>query len=270
MLMESFVIDTNTDKRRECMKNIIITIFALLLLVISSTIYAANDLVLHLSFDEGAGQIAADASGFGNDCSFMGNPQWIGGQFGKAMEFDGATWGEIPHDDSLNLTEGLTISTWVILYGGGEGIQSAAEKGSAWIDGEYNLAPLYNGGTILQMKDLPADCADQNVGSNIQDNTWHFLTGTWDGQVIKLYIDGSVDAEMACAGTLLTNDEPMFIGARGGSSRFMIGALDELKIYNYALSEEEIMMDMEDPHNATAVKPDNKLAITWGEAKTGF
>jgi len=230
--------------------------------------YAANDLVLHLSFDEGSGLVAEDASSFNNDCALKGNPKWIDGKFGKALELDGATWGEVADADNLDLTQALTIETWVIMYGGGEGIQSAVEKGSAWIDGEYNLAPLYNAGSILQIKDLPADCADQNIGSNIQDNAWHFIAGTWDGTAIKLYIDGNLDKEMPCAGTILTNTEPMFIGARGGTARFIIGALDEIKVYNYALSAEELARDMENPHAVTAVNQDDKLATAWGSVKT--
>ena len=227
--------------------------------------YAANELVLYLSFDEGAGSIAQDSSQFGNDCILKGNPQWIDGQFGKALEFDGATWGEVPDSDSLDLTDAMTIEAWVKLYGGGEGTQNAVEKGSAWIEGEYNLAALYSNGTILQMRDLPEECNDDNIGSSIQDQQWHFLAGTWDGGTIRLYIDGNPGSEMSCAGALLTNDEPMFIGARAGTERFLVGALDEVKIYNYALSEAELARDMEFP--VTAVEPSGNLATTWGMIK---
>ena len=229
------------------------------------TSHAANELVLHLSFDEGAGSVAKDSSKFGNNCTLNGNPVWIDGKFGKALEFDGATWGEVAHSDSLDLTDAMTIEAWVNMYEGGEGTQSAVEKGSAWIDGEYNLAALYSNGTILQMKDLPEPCNDDNIGASIQDQQWHFLVGTWDGGAIKLYIDGKPGAEMPCAGTILTNDEPLFIGARGGKERFLLGVLDELKVYNYALSEAAIVKDMENP--ITAVEPNGKLATTWSIIK---
>jgi hypothetical protein len=140
------------------------------------------------------------------------------------------------------------------------------EKGAAWIEGEYNLAALYSNGTLLQMYDLPEDCDDENVGGSIQDNEWHFLVGTWDGGILKLYIDGVVDVEMPCAGTLIPNDEALFIGARGGAERFLLGALDEVTIYNYALSEGEIASDMESP--PTAVEPNGKLATTWSVIKS--
>ena len=253
------------------MKNLKISVLMVFLaLVFGMYSHAANDLVLHLSFDEGAGNVAADSSGLGNDCVLNGNPGWTDGPFGMALELDGASWGEVADDASLDLTDAMTIETWARIPPGGEGIQSAVEKGSAWMEGEYNLAALYNGGTILQMRDLPANCADTNVGTSIQDGEWHFLAGTWDGAALRLYIDGNLDAEMECAGTLLTNDDPLFIGARGGSERFVTGALDEIKVYNYALSQAEIMADMENPVPTSAVGPDGKLAATWSMIKSNL
>lgn len=243
----------------------VITTIVFLMLAWSINSHAANELVLHLSFDEGAGSVAKDSSKLKNDCTLKGNPKWIDGKFGKALELDGATWGEVPDSDSLDLTDAMTIEAWVKLYGGGEGTQSAVEKGNAWKEGEYNLAALYSNGTILQMNDLPEECDDENIGSSIQDNNWHFLVGTWDGGTIKLYIDGKLDKEMPCAGKLLTNTDPLFIGARGGTGRFIIGALDEIKVYNYALSEAELARDMQSP--VAAVEPNGKLATTWSIIK---
>jgi len=243
------------------------TVMVSFMLVFSIGSFAANDLVLHLSFDEGTGTIVKDFSNFKNDCTLKGNPKWIDGKFSKALELDGKTWGEVGDADSLDLTTALTIEAWIILYGGGEGTQSAVEKGAAWVDGEYNLAALYSNGTLLQIKDLPAACADANVGTSAMDNKWHFLVGTWDGASIKLYLDGNLDKAMDCAGTLLTNTDPMFIGARAGTGRFMIGAIDEVKVYNYALSLDEIKKDMENPFGSSAVSPSNKLTGTWGSLK---
>ena len=240
-----------------------------MLLGLSFGAYAAKDLVLYIPFNEGSGQAANDLSKFKNNCTLKGSPKWIDGKYGKAVEFDGKTWGEVPNSTSLQITDALTIESWVKLYGGGEGTQSAVEKGSAWVDGEYNLAALYANGTLLQMKDLPANCADANVGTGIQDNKWHFLVGTWDGASIRLYIDGNLDKEMACAGKLLTNKDPLFIGARGGTQRFVVGALDEIKIYNYALSKDEIVKDMTNPI-ITAVSSGSKLTSTWSSVKTKF
>ena len=229
---------------------------------------AADELVLHLSFDEADGKVAKDLSPFGNDATFKGKIERIDGVFGKALELDGKSSGQIPDHGSLDIVDGLTIEFWTQVRGG-EAIQSGVEKGVAWVSGEYNLAALYNGGTILQFFDLPEPCNDDNIGPSIQDGDWHFLAGTWDGKEIKLYIDGELESEMPCKGELTPNNDPLFIGARGGSGRFLNGALDEIKVYNYALDEAELAADMEEPNPPQSVDAKQKLATAWGRIKAG-
>ncbi|MYA55185.1 LamG domain-containing protein [Candidatus Poribacteria bacterium] len=243
-------------------------IFGLLALILISlsAVCSAQELVLHLSFDELNGDVAKDRSEFGNDATFKGKPKLIDGVFGQALEFDGKTSGQIPDHASLDIVNGITIEFWVIVKGG-EAIQSGVEKGVAWVSGLYNLAALYNGGTILQFFDLPEPCNDDNIGPSIQDGEWHFLAGTWDGKDILLYIDGELEAEMPCKGELKPNDDPLFIGARGGSGRFLTGALDEIKVYNYALTKAELLKDMEEPV-PLHVDAQDKLTTVWARLKT--
>ena len=106
-----------------------------LVLISVTTIYGAQDLVLHLSFDELAGDVVKDLSEFGNDATFnKGNPKLIDGVFGKAMEFDGKTAGEIADSPSLDIVDAITIEFWALVKGG-EAIQSGVEKGTAWVAG---------------------------------------------------------------------------------------------------------------------------------------
>ena len=245
------------------------SVFLLSLFLVSitmTTVGEAQELVLHLSFDELAGDVVKDLSEFGNDATFKGKPKLIDGVFGKALELDGKTSGQIPDHASLDIVDAITIEFWAIVKGG-EAIQSGVEKGVAWVSGLYNLAALYNGGTILQFFDLPDPCNDDNIGPSIQDGEWHFLAGTWDGDDILLYIDGELEAEMPCKGELKPNNDPLFIGARGGSGRFLTGALDEIKVYNYALTKDELRKDMEEPVTLH-VDAQEKLATVWARLKT--
>ena len=245
-----------------------ISVFWLLFLILIgiTTICDAQNLVLHLSFDELNGKIAKDLSEFGNDATFKGSSKLIEGVFRKALEFDGKIAGQIPDHPSLDIVDAITIEFWAIVKGG-EAIQSGVEKGAAWVSGLYNLAALYNGGTILQFFDLPDACNDDNIGPSIQDDEWHFLAGTWDGDDIVLYIDGEVEAEMPCKGELKPNNDPLFIGARGASGRFLTGALDEIKMYNYALTKDELLKDMAEPVTLH-VDAQDKLATVWARLKT--
>ena len=240
-------------------------LFPVILMCVAA-VCEAQELVLHLSFDALDGKVAKDRSEFGNDATFKGSPKLIDGVFGKALEFDGKTSGQIPDHASLDIVDEITIEFWAIVKGG-EAIQSGVEKGVAWVSGLYNLAALYNGGTILQFFDLPDACNDDNIGPSIQDGEWHFLAGTWDGKTILLYIDGELEAEMACKGELKPNNDPLFIGARGGSGRFLTGALDEIKMYNYALTKAELLKDMEEPVTLH-VDAQDKLTTVWARLKT--
>ena len=85
-----------------------------------------------------------------------------------------------------------------------------------------------------------------------------------DAAEIKIYIDGVLDASMACVGTLTPNDGALYIGARGGTGRFLNGALDELRIYNYPLSDTEVEGDK---NNAAAVEARGKMTTAWGSLK---
>ncbi|MCY4570355.1 MAG: LamG domain-containing protein [Candidatus Poribacteria bacterium] len=237
-----------------------------LILISVSAVCDAQELVLHLSFETLDGKVAKDRSEFGNDATFKGLPKLVEGVFGKALEFDGKTFGQIPDHASLDIVDGITIEFWATIEGG-EALQSGVEKGVAWIAGLYNLAALYNGGTILQFFDLPEVCNDDNIGPSIQDGEWHFLAGTWDGEDILLYIDGELEAEMPCKGELKPNNDPLFIGARGGSGRFLTGAMDEIKMYNYALTNEELLKDMEEPVTLH-VNAQDKLTTVWARLKT--
>ena len=239
---------------------------SLLIFLLATGICTAQELVLHLSFDALKGKVANDLSEFGNDVTFKGSPKLQDGVFGKALKLDGKTYGEIADHDSLDIVDGITIEFWAIVEGG-DSTQSGVEKGRSWGPGLYNLAANYHGSsTLLQFFDLPDQCDDENAGPGIQDGKWHFLAGTWDGKTIRLYIDGKLEAEMKCAGKLTPNADPLFIGARGGQHRFLTGALDEIKMYNYALTEEDLLQDMTDPTQAIDVK--GKLATLWGRLKT--
>ncbi|MCG9128412.1 LamG domain-containing protein [Candidatus Poribacteria bacterium] len=225
----------------------------------------AEDLVLHLSFDELNGKTSKDISEFRNDVTFTGSPKLVEGKFGKAIDFDGKTHGEVLDHSSLDIVDGVTIELWAKLRPGSP-IHTGLEKGPAWGPGLYTLAPLYNGGSLLQFFDLPDNCDDENIGGNILDGEWHFMAGTWDGKTIKLYIDGVLDKELACKGELVPNNGALYIGARGGSDRFLTGALDEIKMYNYALSEDELLTDMDNPLLLN-VEPQGKLTTTWARLK---
>jgi hypothetical protein len=229
-----------------------------------------ESLVVYLMFDEGQGGIVADASSYHNDGVIKGNPKWVAGQFGTALDLDGiGDTVEIAHADSLNITTAVTMEMWVkVATAGGDGNQAGIEKG-LWEGGEYSLYPVYGGGTLAQFNDLPEGCDDEITGRNMRDNAWHHLAGVWDGDMIFLYMDGKVDRSSPCKGELATNQKNVYVGSRAGNQRFLIATVDEVRIYNRGLTEEEIQRDME-TSGILAVSSSGALATRWGEVKRAY
>lgn len=159
---------------------------------------ADNSLVLYLTFDADKAGSVLDISAHHNDGDTIGNPKEVAGIFGSALELDGVIDTiEIPHDDSLDITDAVTIEMWVKLSpAGGADSGVGLEKGG-WIVGEYSLYAFYvpGNGFAMQFKDLPESCADANsgfLGPDLRDDQWHHIAGTWDGDEISLYTDGEL------------------------------------------------------------------------------
>jgi len=254
------------------MKTVFFFLFLGVCLWILSSYAKAIDpsLVLYLPLDENEGQIAGDVTEYKNDAVFKGKAKWAPGKFNSGVELGAGNYLEVKDSDSLDMTDALTISCWVKIMALTGDHQSGVEKGAAWGIGEYNLLPEYSGGVLLQMFDLPEACNDEAIGGSVADGEWHFITGTWDGKTIVVYIDAKESRRLPCEGTLGTNNDPLYIGCRGGGQRWFNGFIDEIEIYNRALNVDEIEMDMEDPRANLAVDAVGKLAVTWGNIKAGL
>jgi len=224
----------------------------------------AEDLVLHLTFDKFSGPVIKDESGFGHDATFNVQPQEIKGPLGdQAAKLDGVSWAEVEDSDGLDLMETLTIEAWVFI--GSDEKQIVVEKGATWKrDGEYSLLFYEKRRPVIQAQDLPDNCDDEAVGDEIPRNTWTHIAGTWDGKIFKLYINSELNVELECAGKLLKSKESLYIGSRGGGLRFLKGSIDDLRIYNYALDEKQIRLDME---NKLSISKKGKVATVWGRLK---
>ena len=101
-------------------------------LVLSLAVSAQADLVGYWNFDEGSGTVALDSSGNGLDGTLNGDPQWVVGQVGGALEFDGDDSVEIPHNYLLSITDEITITAWTYMNANASGEMAIVSKG----DGE--------------------------------------------------------------------------------------------------------------------------------------
>jgi len=199
--------------------------------------------VLYLPFDWDDGSYARDRSGYNNHGTIYG-PARAGGKIGMARALDGVDdYMEVPHSASLNITNFLTIGTWVnpSVNNRVQGIACKLDFGlrqgyEIRLDYNHVSFRLYDGTTNY-------DTTATNVIPSV--NVWYHLVGTYDGAKAKVYVNGKLEAEYSFAITIAGTTQPLLIGNRQkGYAYFFSGTIDEVRIYSRPLSQDEICMLM--------------------------
>jgi len=135
-----------------CRKLIYLFSFVLVLSIAGNV---SADLVGYWKFDEGSGTTAYDSSGNGLDGTLNGDPQWVEGQLGGALDFDGnGDFVEIPHSTILSITDEITITAWTYMRGNASGELAIVSKGGwAANDLPYELTETPGGVIYWQFYD---------------------------------------------------------------------------------------------------------------------
>lgn len=245
----------------------------LMLLIWSAAGYSDVDesLILALSFDEGNGKTANDSSSYGNDGSVEGATWTADGQYNGALEFDGEGGDVVVVDDSpeLLLLEGGTLMAWAyILTEAGHLdwnriIIKAPDNGgtSAGYDFLFDRKEGYT------LRFCVVACSSHIIP--VETDSWHHVAVTFDGEVIIAYLDGEQVNETPQPGpTVDSTGFDVHIGNGAAFDRPLHGMLDEVRIFNRALEEDEINLHMEQNTNQIiGVGPLSKLATTWADVK---
>jgi fibronectin type 3 domain-containing protein len=195
------------------------------------------------AFDESSGTTAADQSGKGNNGTVSGATFVTGGKFNNALTFNG-TSGMVTVADSatLDLTTGMTIEGWVRpSVTGGWRTAFVKEQPGNLVYGVYA-----NNGSNHPAAEVYVNGATRSVegSSALPTLTWSHLAATYDGATLRLYVNGTQAAQLAVSGSILTSNSPVRIGGNGIWPEFFNGMIDEVRIYNRALTASEIQNDM--------------------------
>ena len=201
-------------------------------------------LVLHLPFSGNEGQIAKDASFYKNDGAFKGagEPAWCEGRRGPAVEFDGADdYILVPDSDSLDLTDKGTIELWIYSNGAQANYAGLIQKGdsSGWAAGKYFISH-WTGGTYYGVIRNAGAYNTPASFPTVSNNAWHHLVLTWDGSWLIPYTDGVAGTPKAQSLNADADTKDLQIGK--SSSGVFDGKMDEIRIYNRALSADEVKM----------------------------
>lgn len=223
-------------------------------------------------FDEGNGDVVKDLSGNKNDGVIRGGAKWVTGKIGKALEFNGSTsYVEVKDSPSLDLETEVTMMCWFNWAGSGDGWQTFFAKGPMSGTNENWALFINTGGRYFHFILTPngARLNLDSQGGVFEPKKWMHVAATYDGKMRTIYLDGKVVGTGAQSGKLTPNNSFLGIGWREGSSHYWNGMLDEMAVFNKALTEKQIVSMMNNGvMSILAVQPRGKMATRWGELKT--
>jgi len=215
------------------------------------TTAAQGELMGWWKLDEGSGTTAYDSSGNGRDGTVNGDPQWVAGWLGGALDFDGDDHVDTGYTDDL---ANWTIAAWVK--------SPAAPSGDApsgpvhkennyqfnWnhSDATYRGAAALNvGGTWYAAKYEP-----------LEADTWYHIAATYDGENLKAYRDGVLITDnSAPSGTPNADSNTLKLARHASAAQFYTGIVDDARVYDEALPEADIQSIMFGTGIPTAVSP---------------
>jgi chitodextrinase len=210
----------------------------------ATTPAGTSGLVAAYGFEEGTDTTTADSSGNGN-AGTITNATWTtAGRFGSALVFNGNAMVTITDAPELRLTTAMTLSAWV----------NPSQVTSGWRDVIYKGLDVY----FLEATSEPggAPVSGGKFGTTmdsvvalwgpaaLQVHTWSYLATTWDGATLRLYVNGTQVASAAVSGSLDVSTAPLQIGGDSSYGQFFLGMIDEVRVYNVALTPEQIQADM--------------------------
>jgi hypothetical protein len=201
-------------------------------------------LVAAYGFNAGSGTAVADSSGRGNAGTSSG-PAWnAGGRYGSALSFDGINdWVTIPDANSLDLTTGMTLEAWVrpTSLGGWRTVVFKERPGGML----YSIY-AFNRRTGFPVAQTWLNNAEQDAHGTaaLPLSAWTHLASVYDGGTLRLYVNGVQAGTQSVSGSLLNSASPLRIGGNSIWNEYFNGQIDDVRLYNRALTPTEIQSDM--------------------------
>ncbi|HWM10293.1 MAG TPA: LamG domain-containing protein [Solirubrobacteraceae bacterium] len=192
-------------------------------------------------FDETSGSTAGDASGHGNAGLISGASRRTG-RYGNGLRFDGVDdWVTVDDDATLDLSTGMTLEAWV----------RPETLGSLWRtvlikEQDSQLAyALYANNDAGVPSGHVFTVGDQGLGGPqpLPVNQWSHLATTWDGSTLRLYVNGNEVSSTPLAGQAVESSGPLRIGGNAIWPEWFQGSIDEVRMYDRALTAAQIAAD---------------------------
>ena len=252
----------------------------MLIFAVACCTYAGADLmdglVLYMPLDEGTGTSTGDFSENGFTGELNGNATWVDGKHGKALEFAAAAdFVAVEDDAAFHIEDAITQAAWVnltrlpsahaIIFGtrsGGDG----RNIGFGFGMNPANGLKVWTNGAAGGFLDVNDNDTALELGK------WYYLayTHTSDNNgLVEIYVDGEVTLAQETNNPVAPAGTPSQLQIGTWSGEAWPGLVDEVRLWNRALSADEVKesMDVGMSGFLTAVDAQDKLATSWGKIK---
>ncbi|MBM3238248.1 T9SS type A sorting domain-containing protein [Candidatus Poribacteria bacterium] len=211
------------------------------------------------------------------DCTSEGSPEddfrWEFSTMPHALSVDGDGYVEVPDNDSLDITNRISLEAWIFLD---KKVSDPGGNGHGYIvcKSISSLAPPWNLYSLLifhnqNFPDMHAyfqvsDGVETNYGvvsaSIIPIRQWVHIAGVYDGTKLQMFVNGNLESTNSVAITIGTNDIPIAIGRyETGAGQYFPGLIDEVRIWSIARTQSEIQATM----NTTLKGDESGLVGYW-------
>ncbi len=231
-------------------KKLIYLVSLIFLLGLALAVGAQAEVVGWWRLDDGTGTTAIDSSPSGNDGTLVGDPQWVAGKVGGALECDGGDYVDVPGASEIN-PESITLMTWVnfsTVDGADMERQDYLSRGDDYAFSLHEWGYRDNTEAEGKISAIVTSAGGWTVLAGttlVEPDTWYHTTLTYDSdtQMLMIYLDGEDEGELSVtAGLEHRLGGPLTIGTYSG--RDLLGKIDDVKIFDEALSEGQIKSEM--------------------------
>src|SRR5215208_3923064 len=214
----------------------------------------STGLVAAYGFEEASGTSAVDSAAGLNPGTISGATRSASGRFGRALSFDGVNDRvNVADSNSLDLSTGMTLEAWVQPDSGNWRTAIMKERPGGISYGLYESTDTNRPSVEIQ-QELRGPAA-------LPGGVWSHLSTSYDGATLRLYVNGTQVASRAVTGALTISSGALRIGGNAIWGEYFSGLIDEVRIYNRALTAGELQSDM----NAAIVGGDTQaptVAVT--------
>jgi glucose/arabinose dehydrogenase len=232
-----------------------------------------SPLVLSVGFDEGAGTVAADDSGNGNDADLRNGATWRSGRLGGGLALDGVNdIAAVDGSSSLGgFRDALTVSAWVNRSSVQERWRAVVSRQLTTDTPDQFYLSFFEGQPRFAVN--TANGGGQFVGAGTAPvGQWVHMAGVYDGTTMRLYVNGVERAAMAKTGSINISTRPILVGGNANgtgplaATQNIRGGVDEVRLYTRALTPSEIaaLANPGTPPQVTITEPAANTAVNVG------